>query len=226
MGLQAADRYHLGERGGAGLGERVEDVGDLGRADGADPVPRSRGRLVGGGLDRVVHDPAGRGQRTVLADPAAFGQPGARGVPLLIGPAADGLHEIAGDRAVLRAPQHDRLAAVDVGGGQRGEVAIAAMLAQHPRRLPQPGQRVGRDRQLGVRGREHPPGEVAAPVAAQAGLGERAQRLRHEVRHIVDRLEHRPHRPRRAHRVRHDRSLRHTAQPRGRAAKCTTVNGS
>jgi hypothetical protein len=53
---------------------------------------------------------------------------------------ADGLHEIAGD--VLRAPQHDRLAAVDVGGGQRGEVTIAAVLAQQRRSLPQPGQRV------------------------------------------------------------------------------------
>ena len=94
-GLQTADGYYLGERGGAGLGERQEDVGDLGQADGADPVPGPRSRLIGGGLHRVVHGPAGRGQRPVLADPAALDQPGARGAPLLVGPAADGLHEIA-----------------------------------------------------------------------------------------------------------------------------------
>ena len=96
-GPQAADGYHLGKRGRAGLGERQENVGGLGQAGGAHPVPGPLGGLVGGGLDRVVRGPAGRGQRPVLAGPAALGQPGGRGAPLLVGPAADGLHEVAGE---------------------------------------------------------------------------------------------------------------------------------
>jgi hypothetical protein len=74
---------------------------------------------------------ASGGHRRVLADPAALGQPVGRGAPLLVGPAPGGLHRIAGD--VLRAPHHDRLAAVDAGGGQRGEVTVAAVLAQRRR---------------------------------------------------------------------------------------------
>src|SRR5450756_1026102 len=59
-GLQTADRYYLRERGGTGLGERQEHICDLGQAGGAHPVPGPLSGLVGGGLHRVVHGPAGR----------------------------------------------------------------------------------------------------------------------------------------------------------------------
>jgi len=121
---------------------------------------RPSGSRAGQRPDRWRPPPrrARRGHRRILADPAALGQPGGRGAPLLVGPAADGLHEIAGD--VLRAPQYDRLAAVDVGGSQRGEVTVAAVLAQQRRSLPQSDQGLAGDRQFGVRRREHTPGEI------------------------------------------------------------------
>ena len=159
-----ADGAGVGDDLGAGLGDRDEDPrpGPPRRPGRGGPRagPRpGRWRFPGW---RAASRPAGVSV-AVRADPAPGGQPGRRRVPLLVGPAPDGLQVLAPH--VQAAAQHQHLAAVDVRGGHGREVPVAAVLAQRGGRLPEPPGRVLSSGSAALAAARTRPAQSASPAA-------------------------------------------------------------
>ena len=132
---------------GAGVGEharaaRASGVRTLAISAVASGPSRAHGRAA---ARSVAFSTAACASRPALvsvavrADPAAFGQPGQRVVPRLVGPAPHRLQVLPPQ--VQAAPQDHGLAAVDVRRRQRREMPVAPVLAQHGGRLPEPAGR-------------------------------------------------------------------------------------
>ena len=156
-GHRDADRARIGHQARAGPRERGQHGGQFRRGVGVQAGPGTRRGQVGGILHGRVRVQACAGEPAVRLQQAAAGQPGLRVVPLLVGPAADRLHVLPPQ--VQPAPQDHGLAPVEVGRGHRGEVTVAAVLAQHGGRLPEPGHAVrlaAGIRQRGVGRAQHP----------------------------------------------------------------------
>ena len=84
---------------------------------------------------------AGRETEVTVAADLLWQAVGERLVPLFVGPAPHRLHGLTPQ--VPAAAQGHRLAAVDAGRGQGGEVPVTPVLSQHGGRLPEPRQARG-----------------------------------------------------------------------------------
>ena len=141
---------------------------------GAQQQPRVGRQHVGLGLDAGAQVLALGGQPGVVQQPALDQRGGLRG-PLLVAPAARRLGAGCGEPAAGGGVGDQRLEAVEVGVQQGGDVAVAAVLAQQRRRVPEVEQRLAGPAEVGVPGVERAPlgGQRVARLPQQPGqLGE------------------------------------------------------
>jgi hypothetical protein len=139
-----------------GVRQRREVREQAGPAVGAEDGERRRGERVGVGLDPGAQREAVGGELVAVPEQAADAQPGGGGLPLVGRPAAAVLQQRRG-RAALGGDEDVGLEAADAGGGQRRDVAVAAVLAQARAELPEPLDGVLGQRQVAVRGEQRPP---------------------------------------------------------------------
>ena len=170
---------------GFSAGSSAEQARAIGRSTSARSAANSWSRHGRAAATSVARSIAARSAtpapvaRAVGAEQAASGQPGGGGGPLLVGPAAQRLHDLP--RQVDSRPQHVGLAAVDIRGHQRREVSLAPMLAEERGAVPQPRDGIVRYGQRRVRAGEHPAGAVQAGCRRRQHVGRRGHRIAQAV---------------------------------------------
>src|SRR3954447_4958243 len=121
--------------------ERLETAHQLLDCAGRRRREQHTGGRVGGALDQRAEITAGVGGGPVFVDQLSRSQPPGGVRPLLLGPAAARAQQVGGEPA-LRGQQHVRFAAVEPGTPQRGDVAVAPVLADRRAVLPHLGDGV------------------------------------------------------------------------------------
>ena len=144
--------------GDHGPGDRREGLEQRLHLVVAERVERRQRKRVGGRFDVVLQFPARLGQRSVVVEQPALGQPFFVVTPRRLVVIA-GAGDVFARNSARRGLQDVGLPAGDTRGAQYRDVRVTAMFAQQRRGLPQRGQRIVRPRQCPIGGEQRSPVE-------------------------------------------------------------------